>query len=536
MKTLIKNARIYDGTGSNAFAGSVLIEDEKIVAVIPDAPGAEIPAADKEIDLGGLSLSPGFIDGHSHNDWFAIRKDPFPFFEPFLRQGVTTFVTGNCGLSVVGFEDGNEHVDLMGGGLFGFKEVTGKYGMTEDFLKAVDRNAPANLAILAGHCSARAAASGSVNRPLTEEETKKMLDLLEQQLQQGAAGISLGMMYDPGLFADVEELKKVAALCVKYDRPLTVHPRAESKVSGAYKQIFGRSHLLRALDELVEIAKGTPLKLQYSHAIFVGRKTFKDQKEFLKIVDELKKDGVDIMFDIYDETLGVSVITVIMPPWYQSMTPEEKRKKSNFRKFDLFTKLEIKLVGFGYDDIQVAYIGPGYEEYEGKTVHENAVERGLSDAEMYLELCEKSDFKGRVNQGPYTTREIIEDFEKNPDCLFMTDAWVEDYGVQNPALYDNFPKFLHDSLTGKGGDMPLMIRKMSGAWADRFMLENRGYIKPGCYADITVFDEDEIRDTEPDQGKPFGIRRVFMNGKEVLCEGEIDKETLRTAGMAIAVK
>lgn len=327
MKTLIKNARIYDGTGSDPFMGCVLIEDEKIAAVMPAA-SQEEPAADKVIDLGGLSLSPGFIDGHSHNDWFAIRKDPFPYFEPFLRQGVTTYVTGNCGLSVIGFEDGNEHVGLMGGGLFFFNDTTGKYGMTEDYFKAVDRNAPANIAILAGHCSARAAASGSVNRPLTEEETQKMLDILEQQLQQGAAGISLGMMYDPGLYADVEELKKVAALCVKYDRPLTVHARAESKVSGAYKQIFGRSHLLRALDELVEVAKGTPLKLQYSHAIFVGRSTFKDKDEFKKIIRDLRANGVDAMFDIYDETLGVSVITVIMPPWYQSMSPEEKRKRA----------------------------------------------------------------------------------------------------------------------------------------------------------------------------------------------------------------
>ncbi|MCR5134817.1 MAG: amidohydrolase family protein [Clostridiales bacterium] len=535
MKTLIKNARIYDGTGSDPFMGSVLLEDEKIKAVIPAA-SQEEPAADKVIDLGGLSLSPGFIDGHSHNDWFAIRKDPFPYFEPFLRQGVTTYVTGNCGLSVIGFEDGNEHVDLMGGGLFFFNDTTGKYGMTEDYFKAVDRNAPANIAILAGHCSARAAASGSVNRPLTEEETQKMLDILEQQLQQGAAGISLGMMYDPGLYADVEELKKVAALCVKYDRPLTVHARAESKVSGAYKQIFGRSHLLRALDELVEVAKGTPLKLQYSHAIFVGRSTFKDKDEFKKIIRDLRANGVDAMFDIYDETLGVSVITVIMPPWYQSMSPEEKRKKSNFNKFKLITGIETKLVGFGFNDIEIAYLGPGMEEFEGKTVHQIAVEKGVSDAQMYLDLCEKSNFKGRVNQGPYTTREIIEDFEKDPNCLFMTDAWVEDYGVQNPALYDNFPKFLHDSLTGKGGPMPDMIRKMTGGWADRFRLEDRGYVRPGCYADLTVFDEDELRDTEPDQKKPFGIRRVFMNGKEVLCDGEIDKESLRTAGMAIAVK
>ena len=118
MKTLIKNARIYDGSGGDAFAGSVLIEDEKIAAVIPDASDAEMPAADKEIDLNGLSLSPGFIDGHSHNDWFAIKKGPLPYFEPFIRQGITTFVAGNCGVSEIGFDDHNPYMSKLGAGLF----------------------------------------------------------------------------------------------------------------------------------------------------------------------------------------------------------------------------------------------------------------------------------------------------------------------------------------------------------------------------------------------------------------------------------
>ena len=314
-----------------------------------------------------------------------------------------------------------------------------------------------------------------------------------------------------------------------------MHPRAESRVSGAYSQLLGRSHLLRALDELVEIAKGTPLKLQYSHAIFVGRKTFRDHGEFVQIVRDLRASGVDVMFDIYDETLGVSVITVIMPPWFQALSPEDKRKKMNMIKFDLFTRAEIALVGFGWKDIQVAYIGPGYEEYEGKTVHENAVERGVSDAEMYIELCEKSNYKGRVNQGPYTTREIIEDFQKDELCLYMTDAWVEEHGVQNPAIYDCFPKFMHDSLIGVGADMPTTIRKMSGAWADRFMLKDRGYVRPGCFADLTVFNEKVLRDTEPDRGESFGIERVFMNGVEVLNAGELQAEALRHAGRAIPV-
>jgi N-acyl-D-amino-acid deacylase len=93
--------------------------------------------------------------------------------------------------------------------------------------------------------------------------------------------------------------------------------------------------------------------------------------------------------------------------------------------------------------------------------------------------------------GPYTTEEIIHDFEKNDLCLYMTDAWVEEYGIQNPALYDCFPKFLQDSLKGLGDTMPKTIRKMTGTTADRYMLKNRGYIKEGYYADLTVFDEKE---------------------------------------------
>ncbi len=110
---------------------------------------------------------------------------------------------------------------------------------------------------------------------------------------------------------------------------------------------------------------------------------------------------------------------------------------------------------------------------------------------MYLQLCQESNFQGRVNMGPYTTKKIIHDFEKNDLCLYMTDAWVEEYGIQNPALYDCFPKFLQDSLKGLGDTMPKTIRKMTGATADRYMLKNRGYIKEGYYADLTVFDEKE---------------------------------------------
>lgn len=530
MKTLFTNAVIYDGTGNKPVKGYVLTEDDRIISVGEGSFSAE---ADTIVDLEGKSIAPGFIDCHSHNDWFAVKKEPLKYFEPFIKQGITTFVTGNCGLSAVGFDAEGENTDKIGGGLFFYKDTTGLYGSTKEFLEAIDNNAPGNIAVLAGHCTSRASASGSVNRPLTKEESGEMLRLLEDALKEGACGISLGLMYDPGLFADKEELKSVAELCLKYDKPLTVHPRANSAVSMSYPELLGRSHLLRAVDELVEIVGDTKLKLQYSHAIFVGRRSFKDKPEFLEIVNRLRSRGADVQFDIYNEMLGVSVITVILPAWYQGMTKEERNKPLTKLKLSVLVKASSLLLGFGFNDIQIAYIGEGYEKYEGKTVHEIAKEEKMSDLDAYLMLCEKSDFKGRVNMGPYTTPEIIADFEKNPLCLYMTDAWVEDFGVQNPAIYDCFPKFLRDSLLGIGDTMENTVRRMTGASADRFGLKDRGYLKEGCFADLTVFDENEIRNAVPDKTCSFGIERVYINGKEVFASGKIEEETAKTAGRAI---
>ena len=531
MKQLFKNAKIYDGTGAEPFTGDLLIEDDRIAKV---APAIDLPA-DRIMDLEGKSVAPGFIDGHSHNDWFAIKNDPLPYFDPFLRQGITTFITGNCGVSSIGFEGECPYRDKLGGGIFSFEDSRGEYGTASDYFRATDRNMPCNMAVLVGHCSARAAVGGNENRKLTPDEEKAMLAILEKALQEGAAGISLGLMYEPGLYADVEELKKVAALCVKYNKPITVHPRAESKVSMAYPQLLGRSHLLRAFDELVEIAKGTNLKLQYSHAIFVGRNSFGAKEELLRMMDQLRAEGVDVMFDIYNECLGVSVITVILPAWYQGMTPEERKKPLTRLKLSVLVKASAMLLGFGFPDIQIAYIGPGYEKYEGKTVHEIAKEEGIRDLDAYLKLCELSHFKGRVNMGPYSTPEVISEFEHNPHCLYMTDAWVEPNGVQNPAIYDCYPKFLRDALLGTGDTLPNTIRRMTGAIADRFMIPERGYLKEGYYADLTVFNEDEIKAATPDQEKSFGIEKVMINGQMVLSDGQLDREALKTTGRALPV-
>ena len=528
-KTILKGGRIYDGTASEPYVGDILFQEDKILEVASsiDDPDAEV------VDINGLSVSSGFFDAHSHNDWFAVKKQPVKYFEPFIRQGITSFITGNCGLSAVGFEPDTPYVDKVGGGLFSYGEdMTGIYPDVESYFKAIDGNTPCNIALLLGHCSARASVASDSSRKLGPEELERMKAILEKGLQQGACGLSLGLMYTPGIYADAAELREVAKLCEKYDRPMTVHPRAESKVSMDYP-MFGRAHNLRALDEMVEVTKGLKMKFQHSHLIFVGRNTFKTKDAAHAILDKMRSEGIDAQFDIYNELLGVSVITVIMPAWYQNLSAADKRKWWNKLRFSILCKASIILLGLGWEGIQIAYVGEGNECWEGKTIPECAREMGKSCVDAYLDLCEMSGFKGRINFGPYSTPEIISWQSKQDTCLYMTDAWVEDHGVQNPAIYDCFPKFLRCSLLGTGDTMPRTIRKMTGAVADRFSIKERGYVKPGYYADFTVFNEDALSSGTPDCGKSFGIEKVFINGHCVLEDGKLDKEALKTTGRAM---
>jgi len=218
------------------------------------------------------------------------------------------------------------------------------------------------------------------------------------------------------------------------------------------------------------------------------------------------------------------------------MSPRVKRKFFNKLKFSLMVKITTKLLGFGFDNILIAYAGEGNEKYEGKTVREIAKELGCSNIDAYLHLCEASNFSGRVIMRPYNTAEITNDLSKHNHVLFMTDAWVEEHGVQNPAIYDCFPKFLHLSLNGKGDTLPKTFRKMTGAVADRFSIPNRGYIKPGYFADITVFDEEKLKNGTPDQNQPFGIEMVFINGRKVLEKEKLDLEAFASAGQALRAR
>ncbi len=515
MKIHFNNATIIDGSGDTAFLGSVLVEGNRIMKVLK----ADESASDNltfaedylNIDLKGQVLAPGFIDSHSHNDWFCLKDDVRPYFDSFVKQGITSLVAGNCGFSATGFSEDSPYLDDLGGELFNLNAQERRAEFA-DWMQAIDGRVPINVASLIGHGTARLAVAGISQTELTAEQEEQMLVLLEQGLKQGAAGISLGLMYAPGLFAPTSELEKVADLCAKYDRILTVHPRAESAISlnfGGYL----RSHLLQALDELDHLTRKSGCRFEYSHLIFVGRRSWKDIDEALAILEKLESDGFEVGFDMYPFDYGASVITVVLPEWYQRLPKTERKKRSVYLKLKLMLGLTVRLLGFGFDDIVLAYAGEKHPDYNGYTISEIAKQQKRAPLDVYLEVCEDSDFKARVLMGGYQNDEMVERLMCHPMSVYMTDAWYEEKGIQNGGIYGAFPRFLKIARE-KNMPLEMIVHKMTGKSAQRFSIDKRGLIREGYYADLVIFDPDRVSDNvklDAKSGCP-GISRVYVNG------------------------
>ncbi len=511
MKILLKNGTIIDGTGNKPYQGDVLMEDDRILAVGPSVE----TEADKVIDVSGYQICPGLIDAHSHNDFFYDRKDAEKFYKPFIEQGITTQITGNCSFSPFGMEEDTPHKDKIGGGLFRAENP----GSFASFKKRAKGNLYVNMAPLIGNGSVRAGMTGYDPAPYTKEQIEKEMTYVEEAMENGALGGSFGFMYEPNRYSQMDELLAFAKKIAEYDGIVTVHPRACSVVSADYPLFTKKSHLEMGLDEVVDIMKQSGCRMEYSHLIFTGQRSWKYLDKMLSTFYQARKEGYDIAYDNYAFHYGASVITVVFPQWYAELSKEEAKKPLNRLKLSLTILMYRKVLGIDWDDMVVAYISEEHREYEGKTVLQAAQEEGLKPLDMYLKLVELSDRQGSIYLGKYYNAEIVRRLMEDDLSVFMTDAWVEEKGLQNIAAFQTFPQFF--VLTKKYG-MPLerTVRKMTGATADRYRIAERGYLKPGYKADVTVIDFDHMKVNEqiPD-AKPEGIVHVFVNGKQTVADG-----------------
>ena len=508
---LLKNGTIYDGKGNKPFVGDLLIAGNKINEISPKID----LNVDNIIDCKGLIISPGFIDGHSHNDFFVEKENSVRYFEPFLRQGITSQVVGNCGFSAYGLDKDTPYLDIINKGLFPIDEP----GSYSDYVKRNKDNLYINIAPLIGHGIVRGGINGHANKDLTAEQLNRMTEFVDEAMLNGAFGGSFGFMYEPGMFSNRNELNIFAKRVVEHDGILTFHPRALSAVSAAYPPTTKESHQILALEEVAEIVRESGGKAVLSHLTFAGKKSWETVDTMLAKLQELQKQGIDINYDLYSFPYGATSILVALLDFYMKLSKEDRQKKINILKSKFGTAISLKLLGLSFEDFVIAYIGDNCSRYEGKNIAQIAKEEGMSPSNMYLKLVELSEGKGRVFAGKLYTDDITLKLMQDPLSSFMTDAWIEDTGVQNAAAYQGFTNFLK---IARDNNLALekIIYKMTGKTAERFQINDRGTLEEGNAADITVFDLNALNtDMNNSTHVSEGIKYVFVNGVKVVNNG-----------------
>ncbi|MGB8225068.1 MAG: amidohydrolase family protein [Polyangiales bacterium] len=519
-KTLLRGGLIVDGTGAPPRPGSVLLDGALIAAIghVPDGAGTLVECA-------GKIIAPGFIDAHSHMDFFTASDDPH-HFDSFTAQGVTTFVAGNCGFSPFGFAADTKYRRLLESSLFKAGRDTLDWNTFAEYREVLDRiGVTHNFVHLVGHGAARTSLAGFEARPLGSGEHERLLELLDRALDEGAAGVSLGLQYKPGVFAKRQELEDVARLVKRHDKLLTVHAKAYSSFSGTYPMIpFGRAHNLKAIDDMLGIARRTGVRLQFSHLIFVGSQTWKTVDEAIALFDRAIDDGIDVCFDMFPYGCGATLLNTLLPEWFMARMPAALHNRSARARLRVEAEIGFRLVGFGYPQMQITNASCAeYETYNGRFLPDIARDVRKSNFDTMLDLLDKSNAEARVLFHDYYNDEIIDRLMRHPAAIFASDSWPEPGGHQNPAAYGTFPKFLRKARERGSISLEEAVHKMTGAAATRFRIPNRGCLNEGGAADVVVFDWNSVGDRANDSGdaRPTGIEQVFVNGHRILAEGDV---------------
>jgi N-acyl-D-amino-acid deacylase len=514
-QVLLKNGLIVDGTGAKGFTGDLLIQGNQIKEVSSQP----IAFAGETIDCTGKVISPGFIDIHSHMDGTLAFKGCENLKIPFIAQGCTTFIAGNCGISAGNIRKNSPFTNKV---IHEDYTLESTWEDMDGYFRHLEKiGISHNIVDLAGNGASRANMRGLKPTPLDEEERRELLKRIEEDLDQGAAGVSFGLQYAPDLFCTNDEIVAVAKLVKRKDKIMTVHGRAYSFYSGAYhRDDSGTSHSVLSLREMIDVARKTGVRLQYSHLMFAGSKSHAAYRPCLEELDKARAEGVDVMTDTYPYHCGVSVINVILPARFQADLAAGNKIDENAVagvERSLFRMREA--IGFGFEDIQLGFVDhPEFKGFNGKFINEIADQLGISPAKVVLRLSELTKGRARILNHNYSNMEVIDALISHPACLFMTDSTVAVSGLQNPASFGSFPLLLQYARDRKLIPLEEAVRKMTGASAERLRIKDRGFLRKGLAADITVFDWNQVRDnntvTQTDQA-PSGIEAVFINGRQV---------------------
>src|SRR5579884_851352 len=295
---LIRNARIIDSTGGATFNGDIGIVGNRIASIRATlSEGARLV-----IDAGGLVVAPGFVDAHTHDDLAALRR--FTVL-PKVSQGITSVVIGNCGFGMAPVvPERMQAVKDYAAPILGEDRQAWNWPTMSAFLQTLDDTPLGqNVAALLAHGPLRVAVMGFEQRPATEQEIAAQQALIEDAMQAGAAGMSLGLAYVPGEYTPTDELIALARVVGRYDGVIAAHMRNEG------------DDLLASIDELLTIARQGEVAMHISHLKITGRKNWGQIQSALELINDARAKGLDVTVDVYPYSAGSTTITQLLPPW-----------------------------------------------------------------------------------------------------------------------------------------------------------------------------------------------------------------------------
>jgi N-acyl-D-amino-acid deacylase len=517
---VLRGATVFDGTGAAGREVDVAVVGDRISAV-----GPSLGAGVSEIDLRGLVLAPGFIDIHSHSDLSLLVE---PRAESRIRQGITTDVTGQDGSSILwseaeALDRDASYRERYGFGL-GFRDLDG-------FFRRLDRTpATINVASMVGHGSVRRLVMGMADRPASEAETDRMSGLVREGLLQGAVGLSSGLEYTPGGFADRAELVALARELRGTGYPYASHMRNED------------DDLLAALEECLHVGWIAGVPVQVSHLKAQGQRNYWKADAALAILEAARAGGLEVDFDRYPYVAYATGLSNLFPASARAGGTRAflGRLHDNETAAELEAAARAKVALLGdWDSVQISSTGPSTVWARGRRVGEVAQERGVDPYDLTLALL--SDADGSVGMIGYgMSAENTARLLAHPLSMVCSDGGAyAPYGPlsqssPHPRAYGSFPRLLGYYVRDTRA-LPLeqAIHKITGRPARKLGLQDRGTIRVGAFADLVAFDPGRVRDgatfDEPHR-YPEGLPHVLVNGIVTLRDGS---HTGARAGRAI---
>lgn len=528
LELIIRNGTIVDGTGRPRFRADLGLRDGQIAVVAEGEPlqGRHV------LDAEGLVVAPGFIDAHSHADWILPLPDHDAILAPLVLQGVTTVVSGQCGFSpapVTGaaIPLADAYSEMLRDRAFEYR-----WRSFGELLDELERGGLLlNAAFLVGHGALRYAVMGDRTDAPDAKQLEDLCRGARQAMAEGAIGLSVGLAYAPGVFARNDELLPLLRVVAELGGVFTAHGRAYTWVSPFYSpMIGGTAHNIRSVRELLELGREAGVRLQLSHQIFAGRRTWRTHRTVLRDIERAAEAGQDVAFDAFPYTCGNTTINVVFPAWFLADYDRHINDAGSLKRLRREIDLERWTLGLSYGDITLLHVEvPELAELEGLDFAAIARRLGMPPFEAYLHVARASGGKARVLMHTYSGDERDETPLRaalsHPLCSFMTDTILTRYGKANPASYGTFPRILGRYSRDLGlFTLEEAVRRMTSYPAERMKLAGVGRIAEGAAADLVLFDPATVADRtsrERADAPPAGIHAVLINGQIVAQDGRL---------------